>query len=250
MPEEKILKITPYKVVALEDNPAGPAGAGLLKIFYDKLTWDHVSRIQWYLLLLVEEARRKGVYADEISKLHMESFLPSAQLHDVGKFSISDLILNKPAELTAEEYDIMKTHVTAGVNAIEKFMNATDENAFLQHAVLIAGTHHEKWDGSGYPLGLQGLDIPIEGRLMAIADVYDALVSERPYKKAFTHQVACEIIERGAGGHFDPLLVEVFRAVAEGFAKVMEENGEQIVSDQLHGLKMWELAMFMRFTGL
>ena len=156
----------------------------------------------------------------------MDFFLPSAQLHDVGKIAITDLILNKPGKLTPEEFEIMKTHVTVGVAAIEKIMQNAEEHAFLNHAVLIAGTHHEKWDGSGYPKGLKGRNIPLEGRLMAIADVYDALITVRPYKKAFTHEEACKIIEEGAGTHFDPSLVEVFKRVKDDFKMVVLENKE------------------------
>jgi len=141
-------------------------------------------------------------------------------LHDVGKIAISDLILNKPGPLTNEEFEIMKSHVSVGVEAIERIMSETKEHAFLHHALLIAGAHHEKWDGRGYPNGLKGSDIPLEGRLMAIADVYDALISERPYKKAFTHEEACKIIEDSAGTHFDPVLVEVFKRVEDKFLNI------------------------------
>jgi len=103
-------------------------------------------------------------------------------------------------------------------------MSNTDEHAFLNHALLIAGNHHEKWDGSGYPKGLKGRDIPLEGRLMAIADVYDALIAVRPYKKAFTHEEACKIIEESSGTHFDPALVDVFRKIEAEFEKAAHNN--------------------------
>ena len=102
-------------------------------------------------------------------------------------------------------------------------MRNTNEHAFLQHAVLIAGTHHEKWDGSGYPAGLKGKNIPLEGQLMAIADVYDALIAVRPYKKAFSHEDACKIIEDSSGSHFDPVLVEVFINIEDEFERVSQE---------------------------
>ena len=153
----------------------------------------------------------------------MDYLLPSAQLHDVGKIAITDLILNKDTRLTPEEFEIMKTHVGAGIAAIEKIMTNAHEHAFLNHALLIAGTHHEKWDGTGYPKGLKGDNIPLEGRLMAIADVYDALISERPYKKAFSHEEACKIIVDSAGTHFDPVLVDIFRNVEAEFKKVSQE---------------------------
>ena len=119
----------------------------------------------------------------------------------------------------------MKTHVTAGVDAIEKIINNMSEHAFLRHTLYIAGTHHEKWDGTGYPMGLKGNNIPLEGRLMAIADVYDALISARPYKEAFSHAAASQIIEDGAGTHFDPVLVNVFREVKGKFAQIVREIG-------------------------
>ena len=192
--------------------------------FRDKHTGGHIARTKHYLQALIRELVRKNVYTDEISKWDMDFFLPSAQLHDVGKISITDLILNKPGKLTDEEFEIMKTHVPAGVDAIEGIMEKMNEqHAFLDHALLIAGTHHEKWDGSGYPVGLKGLNIPIEGRMMAIADVYDALISVRPYKTAYTHEEACRIIEESAGSHFDPVLVEAFRDIEDEFARIAKE---------------------------
>jgi len=191
--------------------------------FRDKLTGGHVARTQLYLKALTEQLIREGTYADEVKKWDMDFFLPSAQLHDVGKIAISDLILNKPGKLSQEEFEIMKTHVIIGVDAIEKIMSVTDEHAFLNHALLIAGTHHEKWDGSGYPLKQKGMNIPLEGRLMAIADVYDALITNRPYKKAFTHDDSCKIIEEGSGTHFDPVLVAVFKKVEAEFKKVSDK---------------------------
>jgi putative two-component system response regulator len=194
--------------------------------FRDKFTGGHVARTQLYLKALTDELIREEIYREEISEWDMTFFLPSSQLHDVGKIAITDLILNKPGKLTEEEFEIMKTHVPAGVNAIKKIMSNTEEHAFLRHTLSIAENHHEKWDGSGYPTGLKGLDIPLEGRLMAIADVYDALISERPYKKAFTHEEASKIIEAGSGTHFDPVLVDVFRNVKSEFARVAQEVKE------------------------
>jgi len=189
--------------------------------FRDKLTGGHVNRTQLYLKALTEELLREGgEYADEVRKWDIDLFLSSAQLHDVGKIAITDLILNKPGKLSPEEFEIMKTHVTIGIDAIEKIMSVTNENSFLRHALLIAGTHHEKWDGTGYPMRLKGKNIPLEGRLMAIADVYDALITVRPYKKAFTHREACTIIEDGAGTQFDPLLIDVFKKIEGEFEKV------------------------------
>jgi putative two-component system response regulator len=191
--------------------------------FRDNLTGGHVARTQLYVKALFEELIRQGIYKDEVSRWDMDFFVPSAQLHDVGKIAISDLILNKPGKLTPEEFEIMKTHVTVGVDAIKRIMQNAEDHAFLQHALLIAGNHHEKWDGTGYPAGLKGKDIPLEGRLMAVADVYDALISVRAYKKAFTSEEANKMIEEGAGKHFDPVLIDVFRKVADEFARAAKK---------------------------
>ena len=185
--------------------------------FRDQFTGGHITRTQHYLQVLINDLLNIGEYADEINGWNPDFFLPSAQLHDVGKIAISDLILNKPAKLSPEEFDIMKTHVAVGMEAVKKIISETTEHAFLNHALLFVGAHHEKWDGSGYPAGLKGEDIPLEGRLMAIADVYDALISDRPYKKAFSHETACEIIEKDSGTHFDPTLVEIFKKVKDHF---------------------------------
>jgi putative two-component system response regulator len=183
----------------------------------DKVTGGHIERTQQYLKLLVDELIRTGTYADQISKWDLSLLLPSAQLHDVGKITISDLILNKPGKLTEEEFELIKTHAAEGERIINEIIGKTDDDGFLNHAKKFAGYHHEKWDGSGYPRGLSGEDIPLEGRIMAIADVYDALVSERPYKKAFPHEKVVEIILSESGTHFDPALVKAFKNIADDF---------------------------------
>jgi len=193
--------------------------------FRDKYTGGHIVRTKLYVEALTNEMINKNIYQEETSKWAMDFFLSSTQLHDVGKIAITDLILNKPDKLTPEEFEIMKTHVTVGVDAVKKIIHNTDEHAFLVHTLAIVGTHHEKWDGSGYPTGLSNNSIPLEGRLMAIADVYDSLISTRPYKKAFTHEKACQIIEDGSGSHFDPVLVDVFRSVADNFGKIAQRIG-------------------------
>ena len=192
--------------------------------FRDKLTGSHILRTQLYLKALVEELVKEGIYKDVISKWDIDLFIASAPLHDVGKIAITDLILNKPDKLTIDEFEIMKTHVTAGIDAIERIMHHTNNHAFLKHALLVAGTHHEKWDGTGYCTGLKGDNIPMEGRLMAISDVYDALISVRSYKKALTHEEACRIMEGNSGTNFDPVLVGVFKNVEAEFNRIAREH--------------------------
>lgn len=183
----------------------------------DDITGSHIERTQRYLKLLAEKAHEQGVYREEISSWDMDIFLQSAQLHDVGKLSIKDDLLCKPSKLTADEYEAMKEHTNFGVRIIDKIKHSVAGDAFLEHARIFAATHHEKWDGSGYPQGLSGEAIPLQGRLMAIADVYDALISARPYKAPFTHQEAVETILAGSGTHFDPSLVDIFALVQEEF---------------------------------
>jgi putative two-component system response regulator len=192
--------------------------------FRDSVTGGHIFRTQKYLRVLLDKMIEENVYSDEISSWDMQYFLPSAQLHDVGKIAISDLILNKPGKLTEEEFELMKTHVAIGVEAIKKIEQNAEKHDFLKHARLIAGGHHEKWDGTGYPANSKGTDIPLEGRLMAISDVYDALVSRRPYKRPFSTDEAKQIIEQGRGTHFDPVLVDIFSKVAEQFAAIVKDS--------------------------
>ena len=186
----------------------------------DDITGSHIERTQRYLKLLAEKALEQNVYSAEISTWDMDVFLQSAQLHDVGKISIKDELLSKPGKLNTEEFESMKQHTIFGVEIIEKISKSAGEDAFLEHARVLAGSHHEKWDGSGYPLGLAGVGIPLQGRLMALADVYDALISARPYKEPFTHQEAVEIVVAGRGTHFDPALVDIFMLVADEFCAI------------------------------
>jgi putative two-component system response regulator len=183
----------------------------------DKVTGGHIERTQEYLRILVEEMQNEKIYNDVVGKWDLRLLLPSAQLHDVGKIAISDLILNKPGRLNEDEYKVIQTHAAEGERIIDHIMTKTKDDGFLLHAKKFAGYHHEKWDGTGYPHGLSGEEIPLEGRIMAIADVYDALVSERPYKKAFTHEEAVEMILKDSGTHFDPVLIDVFKNVSDDF---------------------------------
>jgi len=185
--------------------------------YRDDVTGNHVERSEFLLRLLTEEMIKQNVYADEIKNWDFKFFPQSAQLHDVGKIAIRDDILMKPAKLTVDEFNEMKKHTYFGEKVIEKIQESAMESVFLTHAKIMAGTHHEKWDGSGYPKGIAGPEIPLQGRLMAIVDVYDALISERPYKKPFTQEQSLQIIKEGSGVHFDPALVEIFTAAIQRF---------------------------------
>jgi putative two-component system response regulator len=197
--------------------------------FRDRCTGGHNIRTQLYMKTLIEGLLEKGLYQEEILTWDIENVLSSAQLHDMGKIAISDTILNKPGKLTPVEFEVIKTHVDAGIKAIDRILSKTAGNQFLHHARKIIGTHHERWDGTGYALGLKGVDIPLEGRIMAVADVYDALVSWRPYKDPYSHEEAVRIIENGAGKSFDPALVEVFRSVKNRFREIMTDNKDTYI---------------------
>ena len=183
----------------------------------DDNTGGHIERTQHGLKTLMDGLQDMGLYRDQLQEWDIELMLESSQLHDVGKIAIRDGILNKPGRLTPEEFEEMKKHVEMGVRIIERIEAKTPDSEFLKYAKIFAKTHHEKWDGSGYPNGLSGEDIPLPGRLMAIADVYDALVSERPYKDMLTHEEAVKTILEEKGTHFDPFLVDVFEQLADKF---------------------------------
>jgi len=176
----------------------------------DKNTGGHIDRTTIYTSILLDAMIENGLYIEEIRTWDLDSVASSARLHDLGKIAIPDSILNKPDKLTPEEFSIIKTHSVAGERIIDHMIARTGEMAFLHNAKLFAAYHHEKWNGDGYPYGLQTTDIPLHGRIMAIVDVYDALTSERPYKKAFTSEEATRVILDNAGTHFDPLVAAVF----------------------------------------
>jgi putative two-component system response regulator len=185
--------------------------------YRDDITGGHIGRTQNYLKILINSMQECGLYKEEVSSWNINLVLQSAQLHDVGKIAIKDVILLKPGKLTDEEFTQIKEHTVFGEKVIDRIKESTSEEAFLEYAKTFAVSHHEKWDGTGYPKELKGYDIPLLGRIMAIVDVYDALVHERPYKKAFSHEKAIEIIADGKGTHFDPLLIDLFLSISDKF---------------------------------
>ena len=176
----------------------------------DSITGGHIERTQHYIRLLIDFLLEHNVYTEEISSWDINLFVMSSQLHDVGKITIKDEILMKPGKLTENEYEEMKHHTISGVEIIKRIEENTTVTEFLTYASALAGSHHEQWSGNGYPYGLKGDEIPLHGRIMAIVDVYDALTNDRPYKKAFPHNEAVEIIRESSGKHFDPKIVDVF----------------------------------------
>lgn len=190
----------------------------------DNETGNHIRRTQLYVKTLAGHLRRHPRFAHVLSDRMIDLLYKSAPLHDIGKIGIPDSILLKPGKLTVEEFEIMKTHTTLGRDAIEKAERRLGMRvAFLSISKEIAYSHQEKWDGSGYPEGLQGDAIPVSARLMAVADVYDALISKRVYKPAFSHEQACATIVKGRGTHFDPDMVDAFVEIAEDFRDIAQK---------------------------
>ncbi|QSX32086.1 two-component system response regulator [Shewanella avicenniae] len=182
----------------------------------DNETGSHICRTQHYIKCLAQQLRLNPLYQDEIDDTMIDLLFKSAPLHDIGKIGISDTILLKKGKLTPEEFTIMKNHTTIGYVAIQKAEVVTGKTMdFLKYAKEIAYYHHEHWDGNGYPKGLSGRDIPLSARLMAVADVYDALINRRVYKEAFTHQDAVNMIVDGKGTHFDPDIIDAFLDITD-----------------------------------
>jgi putative two-component system response regulator len=176
----------------------------------DDDTGAHIERTASFCRLLAEQARLNPKYKERIDDDFIKTIYKASPLHDIGKVGIPDSILLKPGKLTEDEFAVMKTHVLLGYETLAKAGQDYDRNAFLKMGMDIALYHHEKWNGSGYVHGLAGNDIPISARIMAIADVYDALRSKRVYKEAFSHEKSVDIISADKGSHFDPDLIDAF----------------------------------------
>ncbi|GAB4344293.1 MAG: HD domain-containing protein [Gammaproteobacteria bacterium] len=188
----------------------------------DNETGAHILRTQRYVKALATQLRSHPRFAGDLDDAYIDLLYKSAPLHDIGKVGIPDAILLKPGKLTTDEFNIMKRHARIGADALEVAEKQLGSNSFLRIAREIALTHHEKWDGSGYPAGLRGDEIPIAGRLMAVADVYDALISKRVYKPAYSHQKAMAILRQGRGSHFDPDVIDALEAIEEQFRHIAE----------------------------
>ena len=184
----------------------------------DESTGKHTERTTVYVEEICRELVREGKFTDELTEDNIDIITQTAALHDIGKIRTSDTILNKPGKLTAEEFDIMKKHTTDGGKIIRNVFADVEDKRYQEAAYNIATYHHEKWNGTGYPEGKKGDEIPLSARIVAVSDVYDALISERVYKPAYSEEVALKIIEEDTGSHFDP-------DVANAFIKIRKQSG-------------------------
>lgn len=180
-------------------------------------TGGHIKRTANYMKILLDEIVKSGLYSDILTSDYVRDIIRSAPLHDVGKIGINDATLLKAGRLDDAEFEYMKNHAELGGQTIQRMINETNVESFLYIAKDMAHYHHEKWDGSGYPRGLKGGEIPISARIMAIVDVYDALTTKRPYKEALSHEKALEIILEGKGKSFDPKIIEIFEKIHHKF---------------------------------
>ena len=190
----------------------------------DDNTGGHIRRTAKYVEDIANQLKKSDVYSDILTDRYMGDMVVAAPLHDIGKIHIPDAVLNKPGRLTEEEFEIMKTHTTAGEELLVHAKAELGETGYLNMAVEMAAYHHEWWNGKGYPYGISGEEIPLCARIMAVADVFDALTSKRCYKDAMPLEKAYAIIREESGTHFDPAVVEAFFAVAEDF-EIMRETG-------------------------
>ena len=197
----------------------------------DPETGEHIKRTQAYIRELALELRGKDEYKEVLTNDYIELLYQSAPLHDIGKVGVRDSILLKPGRLTEEEFEEMKKHTIYGGESLMVGIKELGEDSFLTLAKEIALTHHERWDGTGYPRGLSQTEIPISGRLMALSDVYDALISKRVYKNALPHDEARNIILEGRGTHFDPDIVDAFIITEVKFIKIMSRFRDRLTAE-------------------
>lgn len=210
MVEEKASELVTTKEVFLETM------ADLIEVRSAE-SGQHVKRTKDLSALLLMQLTERGPYTEVLREMDCSALVKAVPLHDIGKISIPDSILLKPGKLTGEEFDIIKTHSTEGSKIIDSLIASGVNDEYMQHCRDICLYHHEKWDGSGYPTGLSGTDIPLSARVVALVDVYDALVSERCYKAAMPHEKAVQIILESSGSHFDPAVVAAFEEIQDVF---------------------------------
>ena len=190
----------------------------------DKNTGEHIKRTSFYVELIANQLYKEKAFPEILTDDYRKNVILAAPLHDVGKIKISDVVLNKPGKLTDEEFALMKTHTSEGKKIIDMALEGITGNTYLEVARDMAAYHHEKWDGSGYMEGLKGEQIPLSARIMAVADVFDALVSKRSYKEPFPYPTALDIIKKESGTHFDPRIVEAFLEVQEDVKKELNSK--------------------------
>jgi len=244
IPDEKASEFVETKELLAVQDAAILCLATIARV-RDHSTGNHILRTQHYVKALAEHLRKSPEYREELDSETIELFYKTSALHDIGKVGIPDSILQKPGELSPEEYEIMKTHTHLGFQAVHSAQQLLERESssravkFLKIAQQVTLSHHERWDGEGYPQGLQGKQIPLVARLMAVADVYDAMISRRPYKNAMDHDYVTKVISSGRGSHFDPNVVDAFLDLQDMFDRIslkLEDVFPSSVDMTLHSI--------------
>ncbi|MBR4513302.1 MAG: HD domain-containing protein [Lachnospiraceae bacterium] len=210
------------KLIKIQDNTV--MGMANLIESRDLETGTHIKRTSAYVGLIAREAKARGLFTDTLTDEYIELLVKAAPMHDVGKIIVPDHILQKPAKLTKEEFEIMKRHASEGGRIVREVLSGVEETDYIDIAFDVATYHHEWWNGKGYPSGKKGDDIPLSARIMAIADVFDALVSKRVYKDAFPVDASLKIIKEEGGTHFDPRLADIFLDLKDEVDKIINET--------------------------
>ncbi|KKL82666.1 hypothetical protein LCGC14_1982470 [marine sediment metagenome] len=235
-PEELSVRIrTAERVLSLQSHEVTIFALAKLAESRDPETGGHLERTRSYCHILAQDLAGQEKFATQIDAEFLRLIYLTSPLHDIGKVSIPDHVLLKPGRLDDGEFEVMKTHAAAGARTLDLALRQHPEARFLRMAREIAATHHERYDGQGYPAGLAGEDIPLCGRVFAVADVYDALVSKRVYKEAFTHGIARSIIVEGRGTQFDPDVVDAFKRCEPAFRQVRQQYDDADASELLVG---------------
>ncbi|MGA2582039.1 MAG: HD domain-containing phosphohydrolase [Tepidisphaeraceae bacterium] len=226
-PAELLVRVqSAERILSLETRDVAIFALAKLAESRDPETGAHLERVMSYCRILARQLLSMGYYTDQIDADYLRAIYSTSPLHDIGKVGIPDYVLLKPGRLSDREFDIMKKHTTIGAETLDAAVRRFPGTSFLEMARDIALTHHERWDGEGYPTKLTGEKIPLCGRIVAVADVYDALTSKRVYKDAFSHDIAKAIILKDSGTHFDPKIVEAFTAAEQQFVAVRELYAE------------------------
>ncbi|RCS47791.1 response regulator [Bremerella cremea] len=242
-PEELHIRLrAANRIVSLESRNVIIFALAKLAESRDPETGAHLERMREYSRLLAHDLSRQAKFADIVDADYVRTIYLTSPLHDIGKVGVPDHVLLKPGRLTPEEFEIMKQHTLIGYYTLDAALREQPEAAYLRFARDIAGSHHEKWDGSGYPYGLAGEEIPLCGRIVAVADVYDALTTARVYKDAFSHDEARSIIREGSGKHFDPDIVAAFFRHEDEIIEINQRLNDQMgypeLADMATGLAM------------
>ncbi len=226
-PQELLARLqAAERILSLETRDVAVFSLAKLAESRDPETGAHLERVQGYCRVLAQQLAVTGQADEEIDPPYVRLLYGTSPLHDIGKVGIPDSVLLKPGRLSDREFEIMKTHTEIGARTLDAALQRFPKTRYLRMARDIAAAHHEHFDGSGYPAKLKGTDIPLCGRIVALADVYDALTSKRVYKAAFAHEVAKNIIEKESGSHFDPAVVAAFMSAEEAFISIRDHFEE------------------------